>query len=91
MSHENKNLNNIIEILQKKNLYNSYRKYLPTPEYLKNIITLTNRGRIVQARKNVDCLDEIAKLLDEGFYSEEKTWLLSIISMLHEAIASRKT
>ncbi len=59
--------------------------FLPTPDYVQNIIILTNKGKIKDALNKIRHIERILEILPSSF-EEEKMWLTDIIGHLKSAV-----
>lgn len=86
---QNNKITYLIKILRKKKLFWKYQRFLPTPDYIQEIIMLTNSGDIKRAHKRTEKLHDMLVELDENVGTEVKAWLIDIISTLKTAINSK--
>lgn len=86
MSTATHHLENIVSLLRKKEIYNIYITYIPTPDYIQGIIFLANHGKIKQAYKKINKLENLQARLEDELDAKDKEWLAILISMLHNAL-----
>ena len=75
----------LVFLLEKHSLQD-LKKYLPSPDFVRNIITFTNTGRVEEALFMIDKTIYVFTLLQEELSFEDREWYSEIIRECHRAI-----
>jgi hypothetical protein len=61
-------------------------KYLPTPDYVQEIIILTNDGKLKEAARKITSTSKILELVSRDLSTEDREWYESILVQLKKAL-----
>lgn len=89
MSIDQSHIQHIFDIMH-KNGYSSLCPYLPTPEFVRQVIFLTNNQEASNALAFVCRSEETLNLIEEKIDDATRIWFQDIIDMLRQAILAKQ-
>jgi len=81
-------LDTISAALGRRGLYKKYATYLPSPQYVQQIINATNQGQIKEVSRRIMRSEDILTELMDDLSLEDKEWYMEVIKSLKFAVAS---
>jgi hypothetical protein len=81
-------IHRIANILKNQGAFQEFQDYLPSPDYVSNLITLTNAGDIGEALFDIEKTQQILNLVSDDLNAEERQWLSGIVEQLKQNVSS---
>lgn len=84
-------LENLVAALENRGLLSKYKKVLPTPDFIKDVIYLVNSGKVGVAVRKVSLLEECVLVVSADLSGEDNLHFNEVIVQLRDAIDTYKS